>query len=115
LNSLKGVINTQGKVVIPFKYETVYCDLSEDGFIMGIYPSKEVLSLSEAKKDYYNSNFELIQHNFQYIQHAQGSKYIPFKQNNEWGYLNRKYKIVIPAQYKKVKSFTDGVAFVFRE
>ncbi len=113
LNGLKGVIDTSGKMVVPLKYKTVYCNLTDDGFIMGVYPSKERTSLMESRKDYYDANFNLIDtKNFQYIQHAKGSKYIPFKQNDKWGFLNRNYQVIFRAQFKKVKLFSEGLAFV---
>ena len=102
-----------GKIVIPIKYRTVYCDVTDDGFIMGVYPTKEDKSLMETKKDYYDKDYNLINTSqYQYVQHANGSSLIPFKQHDQWGYLNRTYQIVIPAQYKKVITFSEGLAFV---
>ncbi len=115
LNGLKGVINTSGKIVVPLKYKTVYCNLSEDGFIMGVYPSKETLSLMEEKKDYFDAKYNLIDVKslgIQFVQHANGTDYLPFKQNEKWGFLNRNFQVVFRAQFKKVKLFSEGLAFV---
>jgi len=113
LNDLVGVIDTTGKVVIPLKYKTIYCDITKDGFIMCVLPSTTNESLMNAKKDYFNANFEPINTSkYQYVMHANHSVYMPFKQNDKWGFLNKSFEIIIPAQYKKVKKFTEGLAFV---
>ncbi len=113
LNGLKGVIDMTGKIVIPIKYKTVYCDVTDDGFIMGVYPTKENKSLMESKRDYYDKDYNLINiSQYQYVQHANGSSLIPFQQHDQWGFLNKAYQIVIPAQFKKVKTFSEGLAFV---
>jgi hypothetical protein len=36
---LNGVIDTTGRIVMPLRYETVYADISKDGFFVGVYPS----------------------------------------------------------------------------
>jgi len=113
LNGLKGVINTTGKIVIPIKYETVYCNSTDDGFIMGVFPSKEVESLISSKKEYYDKNFNLLKlEQIGYIKHAIKTAYMPFYQNGKWGYLNRDFSVLIPATYKKVNLFHEGLAFV---
>jgi len=113
LDDLKGVIDTTGKIVIPLKYKTVYCDFTQDGFILGVLPSKEELSLMDSEKDYFNGNFEKMETTkFQYLQHADGATLIAFYFNGKLGYMNRNYEIIVPAKYTKAKQFSEGFAFV---
>jgi len=113
-NGLKGMIDTTGKVVIDFKFETIYNDIDEDGFYLVVYPSKEPTSLSNAKKDFLNANFEKLElPGVNYIYGADNQKLMVFEGDNGLkGYLNREYQIVVPAKYYKADGFNEGLAWV---
>lgn len=114
-NGLKGVIDTTGQVIIPLKYETVYHDISKDGFFAGVLPGKGgALSMANAKKDYYDKNLNLLSmENFRYIMSARyGERIIFSDMNNRKGYLNRNFEVAIPAQYSKVNFYSEGLAWV---
>lgn len=115
-NGLKGVIDTTGKVVIPFQYETVYADISEDGFFLGVLPSETPVSMVNAKKDYYNSRFEKLElQDITYIYSAENENLMRFSNSNDKeGYLNKKFEVIIPASFKKTKEFSEGLAWVLQ-
>lgn len=113
-NGLKGLIDTTGKLVLDFKYETIYADYTEDGYYMGVYPSNEPKSLFESEKDYFDANFNLINTSqYLYISSAENSTLLPFYDKSEKiGYLNRQFEQVIPARYTKAEAFSEGLAWV---
>lgn len=114
-NDLKGVIDTTGKVVIPLIYETVYHDITKDGYFAGVLPSNgETVSLANAEKHYFDKNFQKIPlEKVKYLMSARYGNRIIFSDiNNRKGYLNREYQIVIPAQYSKADFFSEGLAWV---
>ena len=114
-NGLKGVIDTTGNVVIPLKYETVYHDISKDGFFAGVVPSKGgMVSMANAEKHYFDKDFNRIPlDQVKYIMSARYGNRIAFSDlNNRKGYLNRHFDVAIPAQYSKVNFFNEGLAWV---
>ena len=112
-DGLQGLINTKGEILIEMKYETIYCDYTEDGYICGVLPSAEPTSLLKAKKDYYNINFEIIDMQGYTLMGADNQKLIPFMTSDaKRGYMNRNYEVVIPGKYKKGTSFNGGYAIV---
>jgi hypothetical protein len=111
-NGLKGLIDTNGKLVLPMKYSTIYADYSKSGFYCGVYPSNETLSLSNSKKDYFLKNFTPLKMKVKYLGHASGSNLIKFAATNgKIGFINRKGEIKIPAIYDKANSFQEGLAW----
>jgi hypothetical protein len=115
-NGLNGLIDTTGKVVIDFKYETLYAAISEDGFYLGAYPGKESTTMMDAKKDFFNSNFELVNtENISYIYSARGAILMPFTdKNNKYGYLNRNFEVVIKPEYTRANPYSEGMAWVLK-
>ena len=114
-NDLKGVIDTTGKVVIPLKYETVYHDITNDGFFCGVMPSKGgTVSMANAQKDYFDKDLNPIPlQNVKYIMSARNGNRIIFSDmNDRKGYLNRDFEVAIPAQYSRVNFFSEGLAWV---
>lgn len=112
---LKGVIDTTGKVVIPLEYETVYADITKDGFFAGVRPSKsEGVSMANAQKDYYDKDFnEIDLTGIKYIMGARGGNRIAFStMDGRLGYFDRNFEIAIPAQYSKANFFNEGYAWV---
>jgi hypothetical protein len=101
-------------MVIPMKYETVYCTISKNGYFLGVYPSDEVVSQANAKKDYYNKDLTVIPlDDVKYMLGARGSNRLQFSNSQDKkGYLNRNYEVVIPAKYSKVNFFNEGLAWV---
>lgn len=116
-NGLVALIDTTGKTIIDFKYETIYADYAKDGYYMGVYPNKEATSMLNSKKDYYNADFLLINtDNIKYIYSADGGELVPFlAANDKTGFLNRQFKIVIQPVYAKARAFSEGVAWVLKE
>jgi hypothetical protein len=112
-NGLSGVIDKEETVKIALKYETVYNDPEEDGYIMGVYPTDEPSSLLNTPKDYFNANFEKIEtKGIKHISSANNGPLMPFiGDNGLHGFMNRQFKIVVAAQYKKSTSFADGLGW----
>ena len=116
-DGLWGVIDTTSKVVVPFKYETIYAE-TKDGMILGAYPTTEPTSLLKTPKDYYTLKGEAIKlpANISYVYPADGQQITPFiDQNGNKGYVNLNFEIVIPANYKKAEPFSEGLAWVLAE
>jgi len=113
-NGLKGIIDTSGKVVMDLKYKPVYSDYKKNGYYMGVYPSKEAKSLYDSKKDYFNTDFVLINTSaYKHISPANFGNLLPFTaKNGKAGYLNHQYEVVIQAKYSRVKTFHKGFAWV---
>lgn len=113
-NGLKGVIDTTGKTVLPLKYETVYCDITKSGYFLGVYPSDEVVSQANAKKDYFDKNLNMISlQDVKYMLGARGSNRLQYANlAGKKGYLDLNYKVAIPAKYDRVSFFSEGLAWV---
>ena len=113
-NGLKGLIDTNGKVVMDFKYKTIYGDYKKDGYYMGVYPSNEAKSLFDSKKDYFNSDLKLINTSaYKHISPANFGHLLPYtSKDGKTGYLNRQYEVVIQAKYTRVGTFSEGLAWV---
>ncbi|MCH2232648.1 MAG: WG repeat-containing protein [Crocinitomicaceae bacterium] len=110
---LKGLINTKGELLIEMKYETIYCDYSEDGYICGVLPTEEPMSLLKTPKDYYNRDFQIIDMNGYTLSAADGENLIPFMTSDaKRGFMNRNFEVVIPAKYVKSTNFNGGYAIV---
>ncbi|OQY04394.1 MAG: hypothetical protein B6I20_03110 [Bacteroidetes bacterium 4572_117] len=116
-NRLKGLIDTTGKILIDFKYKTVYADYKKDGFYMGVYPNKEHKSLFDSKKDYFDADFKIINTtNYKHVSSAKQGDLLPFTNiNGKTGYLNRQFELVIQAKYSRAKTFSEGLAWVLLE
>lgn len=114
MDGLSGIIDTNGTVILPFKYETIYFEPEEDGYIMGVYHTDEPQSLMNTPKDYFTANFEPIDlGDMKHVQPAHGGPMMLYTdQNNLKGYLNRDFEIVIKAKYSRANSFSDGLAWV---
>ncbi len=113
-NGKKGVIDTLGNIVLPLKYETVYCDISEDGYFLGVLPSKEFVSLADAEKEYFDKNLNRINTSeVRYLLGGANTKWILFSgKNNLFGYMDENFNVLFPAQLEKAKPFNEGFAWV---
>lgn len=113
-NDLKGMIDSSGKVILPLKYETIYCNISKDGYFCGVYPSTGGTSLANAKKDYFDADLNIIPlENVKYLMGADKGNRIAFANaSGKMGYMDRKYQIVIPPLFAKVKTFSEGLSWV---
>ena len=110
---LQGLVDTNGKEVLPMKYESIWSDLTEDGFICGFYPSKEPTSLADGKKDYFLSGMNKIKEEVKYLQSAKYTNLILFSNmKGKIGFLDRNGNISIPAIYSKAKMFNEGLTWV---
>ncbi|MBD3636454.1 MAG: WG repeat-containing protein [Crocinitomicaceae bacterium] len=113
--NLWGIIDTNNNVKIPFKYETLYYEPEEDGFILGAYPTDEPQSMLNTPKDYFTADFEPITlpEGIVYVYPADGANLMGFQdENKKNGFVNRSFKVVIPAKYSRVLAFTEGRAWV---
>lgn len=108
-----GLIDTTGKEILPCKYDNIYCDVTEDGYICAVHLTEEPQSLLKTPKDYYNKNLEPINLNGATLMSAKGGSIIPFMTSDaKRGFMNRDFEIIIPAKYTKATAFHDGVALV---
>ncbi|MFK8037043.1 MAG: WG repeat-containing protein [Crocinitomicaceae bacterium] len=114
LNKKKGLISKTGQILLDLKYQDIYANYSRDGYIMGTYPSAEPAPLSKIRKNYFNKKLEPISlPNIIYLSSKKSGKLIPFKDKNQlYGYLRQDYNVVIAPVYKKVKSFSENLAWV---
>lgn len=108
----KGLIDSLGNIIIDLKYETVYADVTEDGYICGVHHVSEPTSLANTPKDYFNANLEPVDVGNATLMPAKGTNRIPFTINRKRGYMDRDFNIVVPAKYKKATSFSEGIAMV---
>ncbi len=113
-NGLKGVIDTLGNIVLPLKYESVYCDISVDGYFLGVLPSTEVVSLAESRKDYFDENLNRINNeSFRYLKGGKNTTWVLFSGTNQlFGYMDEQFNVIFPAQLEKAKPFKNGYAWV---
>lgn len=117
-NGLKGLINKQGEVLLDFKYKTIYAEVETDGFIAAVYPSDEPIALINQKIDYFDDklNKVVLPEGVKYVYPAGGSAMMKFVDHaKKVGYMDRDFNIVIEAQYKRGKQFSQGMAFVLEE
>ncbi|GAB5417475.1 MAG: hypothetical protein Crog4KO_30570 [Crocinitomicaceae bacterium] len=112
LNDNKGLVDAEGTIVLELKYETIYADVTEDGYICGVHHTEEVTSLSKTPKDYFDAQLTPIDVGNATLLPANGTSRIPFREDGKAGYMNRDFKIVIPATYKKANAFSNGIAIV---
>lgn len=113
-NGLKGVIDTSGRTILPLKYKTVYCDLTESGYFLGAYPTKETMSLADTPKDIFDSNLNKIPtDNIRFVMGAnRGDRIIYSDQNKRMGSFDRSFNIIVPAKYEKFEPYSEGLAWV---
>lgn len=112
LKGKKGLIDSTGTLLLDLKYETVYADPTNDGYICGVLPTEEVLSLSDTPKDYFDIDLNPIDIGKRTLMPANGSNRIPFALDRKRGYMDRNFNVVIPAKYAKATDFNDGIALV---
>lgn len=108
----KGMINNEGTLLLKMNYETIYADVTEDGYICGVHHTKEAASLANTPKDYFDANLNPVDVGDATLMSANGGNRIPFTLNGKRGFMNRNFEIVIPANYKKATAFNDGIALV---
>ena len=115
LNGKKGLIDKTGKIKLDLIYKDLYANYEQDGYIMVVYPSKEELPLSLAKKDYLNESLEIVSLPLvSYIYPKRNGEFLPFKSKaGLFGYLDQNYKIVIEPTFKKANAFSNGFAWVY--
>ncbi|MDC0231400.1 WG repeat-containing protein [Aureispira] len=110
---LQGLIDTDGTEILPLKYESIYADLSEDGYVGGIYPAVEGTSYANTKKDYFLKDMKPLMTKVKYLQSANNTDRILFcNPEGKIGYMDRSGTIVINAIYSKGKQFHEGSAWV---
>ena len=105
---LHGFVNRQGKVVVPLKYYDAY-DFSEGLAAV----CKTVGKSDQILCGYINaSGKEVIPLKFEYMPGDFSQGIAPAKQKGKWGFIDTKGKVVIPFQYVKADSFSEGLAAV---
>lgn len=108
-----GLIDSTGQLLLELKYATIYCEPKHDGYICAVYPVTEPTSLLETPKDYFNASFEKVDVGDVTLMSANGGKLIRFMtKEGRYGFMNRNFEIVIPAQFDKVTAFSEGIALV---
>jgi len=105
---LYGFVNRQGKVIVPLKYY-VARDFSE-----GLAAVCKIVGKSDQILcGYINaSGKEVIPLKFEYMPGDFSQGIAPAKQKGKWGFIDTKGKVVIPFQYVKADSFSEGLAAV---
>ena len=107
-SDLYGFVNRQGKVVVPFKY-AVARDFSE-----GLAAVCKIVGKSDQLLcGYINaSGKEVIPLKFEDLPDDFVQGIAPAKQKGKWGFIDTKGKVVLPFQYDKADSFSEGLAAV---
>ena len=112
-NELQGLIDTTGKLILPIKYATIYCDITEQGYFCGVLPVDEPTSLLKTPKDYFDTDFNPIDMSGNTLMPKNVSNRIPFMAADaKRGYMDLSYNVVIPATFAKATDFIDGLALV---
>ncbi len=105
---LYGFVNRQGKVVVPLKYYTAN-DFSEGlaAVCKNVGKSDQLLCgyINASGKEVIPLKFENLPGDF-----LQGLA--PVKQKGKWGFIDTKGKVVLPFQYVRANSFSEGLAAV---
>ena len=109
-----GFINTQGKEIVPCKYEAVKSNYFRDGLIPVQYngkwgyidkQDKIVVPFVYDQADYFSANFSLEELNIARVQ-----------RNGKWGYVNKEGKEVIPVIYDQIRDyFFKGICEAMRD
>lgn len=119
-DSLIGVKDKQGKVIIPAKFDYAYYD-EEDMRVQGdmilFYNRDTVKRSSLAHKQilsFYDRSGRFLYHPFMY---DAGPDYLEegfsrYVENNKMGYRDRNNKVAIPARYDFAEQFEYGLAAV---
>jgi hypothetical protein len=119
-DSLIGVKDKQGKVIIPAKFDYAYFeenDMKVEGDVILFYNSDPVERSSLAHKQFlsfYDRNGRFLLHPFMYesgpdVMEEGLRRYV---ENNKMGFYDRNYKTVIPARYDFAEPFEYGLAAV---
>lgn len=102
-NGKSGFINRNNETVIPFEYEEAY------PFFDGIaFVKKENLYIGIDTKNRIKVNFGTERTELPFY----SNNLTTFKENNKYGYINKKGKVVIPAIYEYAYPFVNGMAYV---
>lgn len=96
-----GVLDTNGKEIIPAIYDEVFIDR---GFIKVILDKKHGL--------YSLSGREILPPNYSFIYPKEGETLIMIRQGRKYGYSNLSGQIVIPLIYDNARSFSGHFAAV---
>lgn len=113
-NYKKGVINGDGKTVIPIIYRYVSCNYTnpdyDDIIIVSAYIDE---SRENSEFFYFDLNGEAIVPlgDYECIVGCSNGMYIAEK-NNKYGYIDKQGKIIIPFKYDSIGSFSEGLAAV---
>lgn len=91
-----GIIDAQGKTVIPFKYDFLF-NFNNNGYAK--YKEKEKWGILNKQ------NSAIIPPIYDDIVLGDDSELIAVKQNGKWGYVNFHNQVVIPFTFDKVENF----------
>ena len=91
-----GIIDTQGKTVIPFKYDFLF-NFNNNGYVK--YKEKEKWGILNKQ------NSAIIPPIYDELYLGDDSELIAVKQNEKWGYVNFHNQVIIPFAFDKVENF----------
>lgn len=105
-----GVIDTKGKLIVPCKYSDIsYFD--KDGYVSFLNAQPFFFINANGHKIIYTQP-----RGFLFPSFSQGSEGLfkagTYGAKSKDGYLNRKGKVVIPAQFDEAENFSEGLAVV---
>jgi len=105
-----GVIDSTGKEILPFLYQDIKCFpkgsthyfaiRTKDGWGMIDLQSNEIIPCKFASINYLNSQCDSL------------FKVVNANTENLYGFINKDYEIILPAEYHRINNFVNGFATV---
>ena len=102
-NNKCGFINRNNEIIIPFEYDETYPFFDGVAFV-----KKENFYIAIDKQNNNKFEFGADRTKFPFF----SNKLCVFKENNKYGYINKKGKAVISAIYDYAYPFVNGMAYV---
>jgi hypothetical protein len=106
-NGKSGVLDIQGKTVVPFKYKRLFFERGRlrpntkvTDFVFSSESEKWAqIRLSDAK--------QLTSYRYDFIEAFDDNQLTTFKIGDKWGVLDREGRELIPAKYEKIRNYDD--------
>lgn len=102
----QGVVNVQGKIIVPPIYDGVY----------GFFQNNSMIVMLNDKLGLINRNGEeIIPPTYNRISYPSDEGWIKAKINGKYGYINTHNEVVIPFEYDKIGDFSNGRAIAVKD
>ena len=103
---LKGLVNTNGEVIIKPKYQEIYFINDNEFYVVK----------NDNKYGFINKlGNEVIPVIYDKVGFNIKENLIPVQKDGKWGFVNRKNETIIPFEYDEANAFSNGLAFVKKE